>query len=133
MQTNPLCRKTLSMDPPICLPGWVERGCGGESLPGCSLLPGGRAGQATVQDTCPTTWRPEGKAGAAGLALGPQRGRAAPQTEGLCRRRTVLEELNALPPNTLPPPRPPALPFSPSLPFPPTPCYGLLDTSRQQS
>lgn len=24
MQTNPLCRKTLSVDPPICLPGWVE-------------------------------------------------------------------------------------------------------------
>ena len=41
-------------------------------------------GQAAMQDTCPTTWRPEGKAGPWAAAGG-----AAPQTEGLCRRRTV--------------------------------------------
>lgn len=61
MQTNPLCGKTLSVDPPICLPGWVEGGCRGESLPGCSPLPGGRAGQARCRTHAPPRGGPKGR------------------------------------------------------------------------
>lgn len=53
MQTNPLCRKTLSLGPPTCLPGWAM---GGKREGG-----GVVASQATWRDTFPTTRRPKGK------------------------------------------------------------------------
>lgn len=108
MQTNPLCRKTLSVDPPICLPGWVEGGCRGESLPGCSPLPGGRAGQARCRTHAPPRGGPKGRLAQRGWPSGPSGAGQLPRLKACAgdgqSRLVGGGGLNALPPRPSPTP-----------------------------
>ena len=61
MQTNPLCRKTLSVDPPICLPGWVEGGLGVRASQAAPCFREAELGRLQCRTHAPPRGGPKGR------------------------------------------------------------------------